>query len=351
MNIDQMGGAEVYIKYLALTSKDYTIVPFANKHKSVFNYYEADGAANWGYDLFHYCTIETFRSITEKNNKEDIEARLRFSDIRFLNDTTEFKEAVRLLKVAIEKEKSSMDKELYKLLTDRNIFTELDKYFQRYPFEKPINQNKNVDSILPVCRIYTCSFSMDGDLLPMWNYYAHGIGGLSINFRELKENMQKNDKVKLVWGKVWYEEDDKIQCIEAFLKDIIELFHQIPDINCREEMIQTVLINAINNMRLFMKNEKFSTEKEYRAVLIVPDEIIKTSKLPEKYKSGHFNRGNIIIPYIDVPFESDSIKNVIVGSGATDNFALIKLGLEDWLSKQDLNNINIYQSSIPLRKY
>lgn len=192
---------------------------------------------------------------------------------------------------------------------------------------------------------------MDGDLLPMWNYYAHGIGGLSINFRELKENMQKNDKVKLVWGKVWYEEDDKIQCIEAFLKDIIELFHQIPDINCREEMIQTVLINAINNMRLFMKNEKFSTEKEYRAVLIVPDEIIKTSKLPEKYKSGHFNRGNIIIPYIDVPFESDSIKNVIVGSGATDNFALIKLGLEDWLSKQDLNNINIYQSSIPLRKY
>ena len=351
MNIDQMGGIGVYGKYLALTSKDYTTVPFTNKHKSTFDYYGIDGVADWGNDLFHYCTIETLKSITEKNKKENIDARLRFSDIRFLNDTTEFKEAVRLLKIAVDKEKLSMDKELYSLLTDKKIYIELDKYFQRYPFKNPINQNKNMDSIKPICRIYTCSFSMDGDLLPMWNYYAHGAGGMSINFRELKENMQGDENVKLVWGKVWYEEDDKRQCIEALLNDISELFQQIPDKKCREEMIQTVLISAINNMRIFMKNENFSTEKEYRAVLIVPDEIIINSQVPEKYKSGYFNRGNIIIPYIDVPFESDTIKSIIVGSGAAGDFALIKLGLEEWLSKQDLNNVSIYPSNIPMRRY
>ena len=39
-------------------------------------------------------------------------------------------------------------------------------------------------------------------------------------------------------------------------------------------MVQEVLISTINNMRVFMKHEKYKTEEEYRAVLIVPEEIM-----------------------------------------------------------------------------
>lgn len=344
MDISKMGGKEVYAKYLAFTSKKYANVPLNNMYKSAYDYYGVDGAGNWGNDLFHYCTIDTLKCITEKK-------QLRFTDVRFLNDTTEYKEAIQLLKSIVESKKSSMYKELYNILLDKKILLELEDYFQRYPFKMPINCNKNIDSIKPICRMYTCSFSMNGDLLPMWNYYAHGAGGVSIHLRELEHYMEVGEKVKLIWGKVWYEEEDKIQCVEELLKDISELFPLIPSKKRRKDMIQTVLITAMNNMRIFMKNKNFSTENEYRAVLIVPEEVLRNKQLPNGYDKGHFNRGNIIIPYIDVPFDPESINRIVVGSGAKGEFSLIKLGLEDWLLEQNLDGVKIYPSNIPLRKY
>ena len=341
-NIIDMIDVEVYKKYLPLMSKDYTMIPV--KNKSALDYWSIDGAGHWGTELYHYCTIDTLKSITK-------EKRLRFSDIRFLNDTTEFIEAIRLLKKRIEDQKSSMNQELYNILSDEKTLDELKNYFQRYPFYPPIDNSIKMDSVNPVCKIYTCSFSLHGDLLPMWNYYAHGAGGVSINFADLKDHMKPDNVVKLSWGGVWYEEEDKRQCIDELLKDIRELYPQIPNDKVRKTVILNVLFSAMNKMRVFMKNENYSTEKEYRAVLIVPDTIIRDDKLPEGYEAGYFNKGNIIIPYIDVPFAPESLKKIIVGSGAVGEFSLIKLGLEDWLIRQSLNNVGIYQSNIPMRKY
>lgn len=341
MDIAKMGGAEIYAKYLALMKRSYLLTPFSNKHKSALDYYAVDGAANWGHDIFHYC---------RKNILEDIinSKRLRFSDIRFLNDTTEFEEAVRILRIAVERKKSFMDKELYDVLTDKDVLSEIKSYFQRYPFYPPINKNRDIDSVKPVCNVYTCSFSMDGDLLPMWNYYAQGIDGISINFTELKDHMESNEKIKIVMGKVWYTEDDKIQCIDALLKDITALFSEIPDKKSKEEMVQEVLISTINNMRVFMKHEKYKTEEEYRAVLIVPEEVIDNNRLPDGYTQGS-KQGNTNKPYIDVPFDLESITNIIVNPYG--DFDSINTDLEDWLQKQNLSDIRIWKSNIPMRKY
>ena len=151
----------------------------------------------------------------------------------FLNDTIEFEEAVRILRIAVERNKSSMDKELYAILTDKEVLSEIKSYSQRYTFYPPINKNRDIDSVKLVCNVYTCSFSIDGDLLPMWNYYAQGTDGISINFTDLKDCMESNEKIKIVMGKVWYIEDDKIQCIDALLKDILAFFSEIPDKKCR----------------------------------------------------------------------------------------------------------------------
>ncbi len=346
MDRAKMGGNGVLGKYLALTSKNYTNTPIKSLYKSTFGYFTVDGPGNWGAELFHYCTIDVLKSITR-------EKKLRFSDIHFLNDTTEFIESIRLLKVIIEKQKDSMNEELYNILTDKDILDSLQDYHQRYSFYPPISDERTIDSIKPICKVYTCSFCMDMDLLPMWNYYAHGAGGVSINFSELERHMKvgKDKNVKLIWGKVWYKESDKRLCIEALLKDISGLFLLVPDKEYRNDMIKTAFISAMNNMRIFMKNENFSTEKEYRAVLIVPEEVVRNKQIPKEYNVGHFNRGNIIIPYIDVPFAAECIKYIIVGSGMAGDFSLIKLGLEDWLLQQDLADIDIYQSNVPMRKY
>lgn len=400
MDITKMGGSKAYVKYLAIASKNYINVPIKNTDKLYFGHGSEGGAGTWGNDLFHYCTIDTLKKIMQKDKEENIGARLRFTDVRFLNDTTEFTEAVRLLKTTIKKKEDIIDKELYNILIDEKIYDELEKEFQRYPFRRGQVDKKDImDCINPICRVYTCSFSMECDLLPMWNYYAQGAGGVSINFNRLKDyikvNGEENDKneiinsfsgeikynheqgvesidinlkilidhtkeddkskkgekVKLLWGKVWYTEEDKKKCIEALLEDIVELFSMIPDEVYRKEMIQTAVVSAINNMRIFMKNENFSTEKEYRAVLIVPEDSIRNNQLPKRYKCGHFDRGNIITPYVDVPFAPECIESIVVGSGVVGDFSLIKLGLKDWLLQQGLTDIEIYRSNVPIRKY
>ena len=342
MDIEKMGGREVYVKYLALMNRSYLLTPFSNKHKSSLDYYTVDGAANWGHNIFHYCRLDILKNITK--NKQ-----LRFSDICYLNDTTEFEEAVRILRIAVERKKFSMEKELYDILTDKDVLDEIKSYSQRYPFYPPINKNREIDSVKPVCNVYTCSFSMDGDLRPMWSYYAQGDKGVSINFTELEDYMKATENVKIVWGKVWYTEEDKRQCAHAILEDIIELFSEIPDKKCRKDMVIEVLTSVINNMRVFLKHESFKAEKEYRTALIVPEEVINNNGLPDSYTQGTSKQGNTDKPYIDVPFDLESINNIIVNPDG--DFDSIKADLEDWLQKQNLNDIRIWRSNIPMRKY
>lgn len=340
MDIEKMGGSVVYAKYIALTSKDYTLAPLKNKYKSALDYYAIDGAGNWGNELFHYCSINTLKSITQN-------MQLRFTDVQSLKDTTEFVNAIHLLKLVMEEQENFMDEELYNILNDGEIFTKLEDYSQRYPFYSPINNKRDIDGIKPICKVYTCSLALHGDLPNMWNEYAKG-GGVSIGFKELERCMKAGEQVKIIFGKVWYQEDDKKQCINALLKDVCEIFSLIPDAGCRKDMIQTILVSAMNHMRIFMKNEMYSPEDEYRAVLIVPEEIIRSNQLPEKFDNGDFIKENRTIPYIDVPFTSESISHIIVGSGIKEKFSQVKIDIEDWLLQQNLSNINIYESNLYL---
>lgn len=331
-----MGGAEVYAKYLAMASKDYTITPFVNKHKSPLDYYSVDGIANWGHKLFHYCKMDVMKKIIGNS-------QLRFSDIHFLEDTTEFKEEIKVLELTIKNKKSSMNKELYDILMDQNVFNQLNNYFQRYPFRQSINDKEAIDKTKPLCRVYTCSLSMHGDLQYMWDKYASE-NGVSINIIDLESHIKSNERVKVILGRVLYTEEDKIQCIEALLKDITTLFSQIPDRNCRKDMIQTVLISAMNNLRIFMKRDDFSREDEYRAVLIVPDEIFINDKLPNGYNIDEFERGNKQVPCIDVSINLESIRCFIINSD--EDFASLNIELKDWLKKQNLSKIRIYKSNL-----
>lgn len=340
MYIEKMGGSVVYAKYIALTSKDYTLAPLKNEHTSALDYYAIDGAGNWGNELFHYCSKNTLKSIT--HNKQ-----LRFTDVQSLKDTTEFVNAIHLLKLAIEEQANFLDEELYNILNDGDIFIKLEDYSQRYPFYPPIDDKRDIDSIKPVCKVYTCSLSLHGDLPNMWNEYAKE-GGISIAFKELERCMRTEEQVKIIFGKVWYQEEDKKQCINTLLKDIREIFSLIPDEECRKNMIQTILISVMNYMRIFMKNEIYSLEDEYRAVLIIPEEMIRRDQLPEKFNNGDFVKENRIVPYIDVPFTSESISSIIVRSRRKDEFSKEKGDIEDWLIQQNLSNINIYQSNICL---
>lgn len=82
------------------------------KDLPVHKMYAPDGIANKASGICHYCTIDAFKAIIEKNC-------LRFSDVRFLNDSTEFIEIIPLIRAVILKD------DLMQLNgTSRNIFLE-----------------------------------------------------------------------------------------------------------------------------------------------------------------------------------------------------------------------------------
>ena len=82
------------------------------KDLPVHKMYAPDGIANKASWICHYCTIDAFKAIIEKNC-------LRFSDVRFLNDSTEFIEIIPLIRAVILKD------DLMQLNgTSRNIFLE-----------------------------------------------------------------------------------------------------------------------------------------------------------------------------------------------------------------------------------
>lgn len=55
------------------------------------NWYKVDGIANKASEICHYCTIDTLNAILESNC-------LRFTDVHFLNDSTEFIDIIPLIK-------------------------------------------------------------------------------------------------------------------------------------------------------------------------------------------------------------------------------------------------------------
>lgn len=130
----------------------------------VFERYAPDGIEN--HPLYHYCSIDTLASIL--SNKS-----LRFSDVRFLNDTTEFQEAVSFYLSYIREHKAEYSEEFISLISHEDFIQKLRNYEQHYYLKNSKDQPVNGEP----CITYTCSFCLDGDSLPMWNYYADSGSG------------------------------------------------------------------------------------------------------------------------------------------------------------------------------
>ena len=120
---------------------------------------DADKSQN----ICHYCTISTLKSIIEHRC-------LRFTDVRFLNDSTEFTDILRVVDSVLQE--GSYSEPFVQLLLADSTKKLLKDYRQAMSFEGKTQ----------VYRAYTCSFSTNSDSLNMWNYYATSTAGLNAQF-------------------------------------------------------------------------------------------------------------------------------------------------------------------------
>lgn len=74
-------------KCIAISQSHFLYVPY--KDLTIDQIYGVDGIGNKASRICHYCSVDVLKNILENES-------LRFSDVRFFNDSTEFIEICRL---------------------------------------------------------------------------------------------------------------------------------------------------------------------------------------------------------------------------------------------------------------
>lgn len=340
----------IIAKCMGISMSHFLNTPY--KEQSITEMYAPDGIANKASGICHYCTVDTLKAILNKGS-------LRFSDVRFLNDSTEFIEIIPLIEnVLLHNEYTS---EFKKLIFESAEMNELKEYRQSYVGVS--RSTKKYEQ--KMYRTYTCSFSTENDSLSMWNYYATSGEGVNITF-DFSWNMfegsnksevnigekLKNDIV-IYRGLVLYKNEDKKKCIMELLNRLQEIYDEAKDdIEKYRGYILFAFKESVNHMRCFFKNESFECEKEYRIVLKVPEELLladeHSSDIVEK---GQFKRGNILIPFVDYKYKKESIEQITINPYIKEQESIFELGIKELLWQNQIEDVHIVRSGIPIRKY
>lgn len=288
--------------------------------------------------IYHYTSLKNIESILFNNQNKAILWSSRYD---CLNDVSEG--------TVLEKRyKESCDELLREgLISDdtHKLFTSI-KPSKHETFFIP----KKDGSIKPErleCDIYVTSFSKKYDLLAMWNYYSKGsmYEGVNIGFSatELKTSIESNfpkGKVICEVCSVFYGEDEQ----KNLIKDVLLEISKKRDLAKNDSLIRATISMKLTSWKLLFKNFHFNHEKEVRLIL----------KVPQKYKN-EFNIKyrsyfGMIIPYIEVVFDKNTVSQVTLGPilGDEKQKTLQTNILHEMLSEKGYSVIEEI-SSIPIR--
>ncbi len=342
--------SEIIAKCLGIAMSSFLNIPYNDQ--TIEERYAPNGFENRASGICHYCTIATLKEIL--NN-----GCLRFSDVRFLNDSTEFVEIIPLVKNVLLYNGYSPD--FKKLILESAEIRELEEYCQPYTELSRIT-NKYEESKY---RMYICSFSTDNDSLNMWNYYGSSGEGVSIRFdhawnifrgsqRSLVNVFEKLENDIMIYrGLVVYKNEDKKKCIIELFNRLQQLHKETRDeIEKYQHYILLAFKQSVNNMRCFFKNESFECENEYRIVLKIPEKLLLSKEYSgDIIEKGQFKRGNILIPFVDYRFDKKSVESIMINPFVRDKNGMFKLGIKELLWQNKMENVQIFSSRIPIRKY
>lgn len=342
--------SEFLARCIAISNANFLNAPYKDLEKE----YYAGGISKRASEVCHYCTVSTLQSIINRKC-------LRFSDVRFLNDSTEFIEVIHWIRYFLSDEECGYSKEFQEFILNSKAMEELEKYHQFsvvYSKEEGKVEEKTY-------RTYTCSLSTDIDSLGMWNYYATSKAGVNIVFdqawnmfegsdeTEVNSSKQLENGIIIRRGAVLYKYDDKKKCIVELLNSLQEIYEEAKEeIDTYQNNILSAFKQAVNNMRCFFKNEYFKSESEYRIVLNIPEDLLLADELESDIvEKGQFMRGNILIPFVDYHLKKESIKQIVINPFVQEKKEMFELGIKELLWKNQMEEAKVYISGIPIRDY
>jgi len=281
--------------------------------------------------LYHYTSQKGLLGILQTK-------KLWMTSILYLNDSSEFKHTLDLVKSEMMKyKKSQITKGLRAYRPDEKNYTIDEKIFdvceniENYFY----NLSDNVGS-----ESYIFSLSIEGDDLNQWRGYCPK-DGFSIGFdtKKLSSIIKKNETdYKIV--KCIYDTKRKEELIKSTFDLMPTLFESSKSMNIVDVSIgvwtKIIIISP------FIKSESFKDEKEYRII----GQYIDKQK---EYREGK----SMLIPYIEFSPIDDygllPISKIFIGP--IPHSELSKLSVESLLKSEKYEGVEVEISKIPYRSW
>lgn len=265
-------------------------------------------------NLYHYTDVYAVKSILE--NK-----RLWLTDVRFLNDSTEMREGFEFLIGYLEHQLTRYP--------DSDELMSAVSYIRQIVFQRE-------DYGLAHRPVFVSSFSSAGDLLSQWRAY----GNYAIEF----DSQAMGDKI----SKCIYDYDEKV------LDAPSEILHQVlavgRSINNNDGHIDQDGQEALSEFigaAAKLKNASFSEEQEYRIILghnVDPE-------IEDGYEVKYRGRGSLLIPYLELDFELDCVRAVVIGPMKDQDLAYASMkSFVNKISNDEFQTGYSYAGDIEVRK-
>jgi len=288
--------------------------------------------------LYHYTSQKGLLGILQTK-------KLWMTNILYLNDSSEYRHTIDLLKSEIEKRKKLLPPLKFEGLLSSKITP-----------EDNINNRKHhiLDILKMFCETlidssgkdtfpqrYVFSFSQKGNDLNQWRSYCPKEGGFSIGFdyQRLLSILRKSKGYNI--QKCEYDPVEKQKLINPLLDRIHNSFESDKDISSSLEW--SFILVEIISFSTFIKHESFIDEKEYR--------IIKSGINDDKV--NHREGKSMIIPYIEFsPMDENNklpIRRIIVGP--TPHPELSELSVLSLLKSKEYEGIEVEISDVPYRSW
>lgn len=285
--------------------------------------------------LYHYTSLDGFKGIIEGKS-------FWASDIRFLNDSTEFTHGRNLCLECVEA--------LRKQTSKADVVSFID-----------VLQNMLTDPLFlwgdirdSQYFIFVVSFCEDGDLLSQWRGYSGGQQGVSLGFkvRDLVRVSTQYANDYFIPNKVIYEDDVKREIINDILR-IGLCSYKYNSHKWSRDIIQSDIARMVRGalywfLPLF-KHSSFKQEQEWRFQFY----IFEGGKPEEKVSNVQFRvRDNFLLPYMNLKLyyqqqtEFLPLSAVRVGPSTTPD--LTKQSIEFMLKSRGFS-VPVEISKIPFR--
>lgn len=278
--------------------------------------------------LYHYTSPEGLLGITSEQ-----EINLYFSQYSALNDISEGKvlknRFINVCNMLYERGKIDIvvrDEMIAKISIDfwKKLHVENGDGIEEYDLED----------------LFICSFSKNGDSLPMWNYYLKNgdYQGYNLGFKSPYSNCSLNDEVLIdrVWPfEVCYSDEGLYEKIVDAAVELNETGIDNPEFSAKLNAICYYLVFT----KLKHKAECFSHEEEIRLVLLAGEEEKKNIKY--RIKNG------ILIPYLEIGFFHETLKEITIGPLMEREIA--EKNLKTYIKQKGYRDITIKSSKTPIR--